>query len=1000
MIPLRIVTLTDITSDVPDRDKSRKECMAALFLTDPRDDRERLKDLKGSIVDGTCEWVERHAFYRSWLHADSQLLWLSGGPGKGKTMISMFLAERLETHAKQYKTATFLQYFCDNKVEKCRTATAVLRGLLYQILQKRVEMFEYILPEFDIQRGSLFKPSSFQTLWRIFETMLRDPGLGSVCCVLDGLDECEKDSLSLLLKKIPRLFESRRAESPAVHLKLLITSRDFPVTISEVLSCFPRIDLSSTADIDINMDIQRFINIKVDELSSLKQYSENLRSHVRKVFRGRAQGTFLWVGIVANILKQYSKTEVEKALKLYPPGLDEVYARILLQVRHDHREIVARLLRWITMAIRPLTLLDLDIAVGHSNDGSSKLVFNREDIIRDQLSYCEGLVTVTGDVVGLIHQSAKDYLTRKTSDPNSKLEFFRVKAESTHLEIFTRCIKYFETDVPRIWKRMRIARGVEEFKKMMSYANEERYYPYSSHVEDDVLEYSITLPFLAYAITYWSVHADLLPAEAFDLSSTCFCDESERRHTWLEIRKCWSQSILFMRSTYGHSFDADSFDLEYVGKEHLVRPTVLHIASYFGILPLAKSIIASKGSGRARSSYVNKEDESNNIALFYAVHCGHAAIVRLLLANGSKVETWKREGPPHRGAMVPTIIHEAIRRGDTRIVQYLLESGANVNPTLSPKNRDHPFEGWTPLFTAIFQANPPMVSFLLRNGANIHTTDSSGQTTLHVLGVSILSRSCSDVHAIISMLLDKGAKIEARDHRGRTALHCATTNGLVNLTRVLLDEGANIEAQDEDNCTPLHLAVRFEKKPPVRMLLDKGGNIKAENKEKQTALHKLAVSYNESLTRMLLDVETDIETHDESGQTVLRVSGGSRSESTVRLLLDRGANINAKDNDGRTALHMTSVSGFCLHVDMVLLLLKGGIDPAARDNSGRTALDLVNEELVNSLQSVEGVKDYEGYSAKQQLEKQQVLFERLEKQVLFEIQRLLTDWPCPRDLNK
>lgn len=55
--------------------------MAALFLTDPTDDREKLKDLKGSIVDGTCRWIESNGLYNSWLRSDSQLLWLSGGPG-------------------------------------------------------------------------------------------------------------------------------------------------------------------------------------------------------------------------------------------------------------------------------------------------------------------------------------------------------------------------------------------------------------------------------------------------------------------------------------------------------------------------------------------------------------------------------------------------------------------------------------------------------------------------------------------------------------------------------------------------------------------------------------------------------------------------------------------------------------------------------------------------------------------------------------------------------
>ena len=60
------------------------------------DDREKLIDTKGLRADGTCEWIIDHPLYYSWLQSHSQLLWISGGPGKGKTMLSIFLAEHLK----------------------------------------------------------------------------------------------------------------------------------------------------------------------------------------------------------------------------------------------------------------------------------------------------------------------------------------------------------------------------------------------------------------------------------------------------------------------------------------------------------------------------------------------------------------------------------------------------------------------------------------------------------------------------------------------------------------------------------------------------------------------------------------------------------------------------------------------------------------------------------------------------------------------------------------
>ena len=78
-------------------------CLAALFLTHPRDDREQPMHAKGSRVDGTCAWIKGHRLYRSWLYSPTQLLWLSGGPGKGKTALSIFLAEELEQTAKRFR---------------------------------------------------------------------------------------------------------------------------------------------------------------------------------------------------------------------------------------------------------------------------------------------------------------------------------------------------------------------------------------------------------------------------------------------------------------------------------------------------------------------------------------------------------------------------------------------------------------------------------------------------------------------------------------------------------------------------------------------------------------------------------------------------------------------------------------------------------------------------------------------------------------------------------
>ena len=595
---------------VGQKDDETEACLRALFLTDPRDDREKLVQIKGSIVEGTCEWIKGNALYSSWLGSYSQLLWLSGGPGKGKTMLSIFLAEELERIAHKTQDTLFLQYFCDNKDEKRNTAIAIIRGLIFQLVQFRPKLVDCLLPSFKIQREALFTGSSSETLWRCFETMLRTCAPGIIYCILDGLDECDSASLEPLLGKLTGLFSTS-----AYHLKLIVVSRDYPDLIPEILSNFPRIRLDPDADKEVNGDIHRFIETKIDELSIQKQYPKPLQERVKRVFRDHAQGTFLWVGIVARQLRKYKITEVEKALNLSPADLKELYARMLLQINLDRRDTAARILRWVVMAIRPLTIAELSVAI----NVDSSMSFSPDIIIRDQISYCGDLLTIKQDEVSLIHQSTKDYLLRKTPDPNPELEFFRVKEKVGNLEIVRKSLDYLQRNSSLEGKRVDL---------------------------EDVV-HSRAFPLFSYATLYWPEHARALAwsDDVFDLSHPFYQRNSLARESWLKTY--WPM------------------------KEPKYPPTaftLLHLASCFSILPLVETILNKKGliNKVKRRLDLNKKDSFGGTALYWAARSGDAAVMRLLLEKGADVEAKDKDGW--------TALHCAARGGHDAVARLLINS--------------------------------------------------------------------------------------------------------------------------------------------------------------------------------------------------------------------------------------------------------------------------------------------------------------------------------------
>ena len=714
------VTLSNIISEGPNEEA--QACLRAIFLTDISADRAKLITTKGSRVDGTCEWIKSHALYDSWLRSESQLLWLSGGPGKGKTMLSIFLAEELEQTARLSQDKLFLQYFCDNKDEKRNTAVAVIRGLVSQLLQSRPKLFNHILPTFRTQKESML---SFETLWRIFESMVCGPALETTYCVLDGLDECDEASLEILVGKFAALLSAKPHRSPACHLNLLIVSRDLPDFIPELLSSFPRISLNPDADTEITQDIDLFIKVKVEELSRRKQNPETLRVRVEAVFRDRAQGTFLWIGIVAQALRKYKATEVEKALDLFPPGLDELYARILLQIDSGRREIAGRILRWVVMAVRPLRISELSIAIDTTVRPPAS-AFSRDEMTRDQVSSCGYFLKIEEDEVGLIHQSAKDYLLRKTCDSNPELEAFRVKEEVTNLEIAKKCLNYLQNS----------ALGNSE-----------------SHILENT-SHLRTFPLLKYAALHWHEHAIWLARseDIFDLSLPFYRKKSHVRRSWLQAYGDY----------YCHSrgpAPQESF-------------TLLHLASYFGILPLAENLLVRKGwiDKPKRLYHLHKRDDRRKTALMWAATRGHEAVVRLLLEKGADIDAKDGDGM--------TAFMEAADQEHETIVRLLLEKGADINA----KDKD----GKTALMKAAHYGQEAVISLLLEKGANINIKNKDKETAL-IEAVGYWKETT--VETIVRLLLEKGLDIKAQDQDGKTALTKAARYGHKGVIRLLTSAG-------------------------------------------------------------------------------------------------------------------------------------------------------------------------------------------------------------------
>ncbi|CAN9196489.1 unnamed protein product [Alternaria alternata] len=895
-------------------------CRNALFLTDPHVDRENLKSEKGSRVAGTCEWITHDASYRAWLNSDgdgngddsnndnTRLLWISGGPGKGKTMMSVFLTEELESYTARIPNAELAFFFCSAQDDKHNTGVAVLRGLVQQILDKHPQLIKHALPHFETPERTQQTLASLETLWIIFSKLIADAELGRMFCVIDGLDECHEDSLRALVPRIVDLLSCQSSTQGSarttIAFKLAIISRE----IHGLHKCI-RVQLDPDNDGKVARDIERVISTRVNDLSHIPGFDDAFRRTVQTALLQRAEGTFLWVGFAVHQLsRKQTCSEISVALKGLPSGLPAIYSRMLLQIPAEQRQISSSILRWVTLALRPLELQELAVAVGVQ---SPHPFISREQAISDKIALCGPLLKVQDSKVSLVHQSARDYLLHKEEDSDAVPEAYRIRPENMHLEIVQSSLNC-----------------------VMQSGFQQRVVDLRSS------SFSQESPLLEYAAVYWPEHARGCGTQDTNLfrSLKHFLETKHtvRRHWWAAYRK-------------------DRF---------LPLPEslpLLHMLCYLGFEPLVQAAVAWDSWRPRFLRRIDREDSRGNTALQLAVQRGNEAVVQLLVKKGADVKAKDNDGW--------TVLHSAARGGTEAVVRLLVEKGADVNANdkygktalhfaaeegneaivrllvnrgADVKAKDN--DGWTVLHLAARGGNEAIVRLLVNRGADVKAKDNDGWTVLHLAArggneaiVRLLVDRGADGgnEAIVRLLVDRGADVKAKDKYGNTALHFAAEEGNEAMVRLLVEKGADVNANDKYGKTALHFAAEEGNEAIVRLLVDRGADVKAKGNDRETVLHLAARRGNEAIVRLLVDRGADVKAKDKYGKTALHSAAWGGNEAMVRLLVNRGADVKAKDKYGNTALHSAAWGG---NEAIVRLLVNRGADVKAKDSDGWTVL--------------------------------------------------------------
>lgn len=255
-----------------------QKCIQDLRATDPRDDKKRIKNTKGGLLEDSYRRVLENPVFGQWRDSqESQLLWIKGEPGTGKTKLLCGIINDIEQLESLARTNLLSYFFCQAADARINNATAVLRGLLYLLVDQHPSLVSHIRKRHDHAGKALFEDANaWVALTEIFTSILHDPNLGDIYLVVDALNECIVD--------LPKLLDFIVDQSSAPpHVKWIVSSRNWP-SIKERLAKAGR-------GVKLTLELSA-ADLQPDDIASVQSVYGPFRPIIAEGYPGRGIGGY------------------------------------------------------------------------------------------------------------------------------------------------------------------------------------------------------------------------------------------------------------------------------------------------------------------------------------------------------------------------------------------------------------------------------------------------------------------------------------------------------------------------------------------------------------------------------------------------------------------------------------------------------------------------------------------------------------------------------------
>ncbi|KAL8865081.1 MAG: hypothetical protein Q9198_009488 [Flavoplaca austrocitrina] len=277
--------------------------------------------------------------------------------------------------------------------------------------------------------------------------MLRDPSVGTVYFVDNGIDDTDADSRNEFLTLLNSYLESQSMEEMSCNecfIKWIFLSRSQRRDLKDSLRSPLEIDMGDEENADlVNAGVKAWISDQVDSLVKEKNFNSSLVYFVKKHIYSKAEGNYIYVNLIIQELKNFDSTHssianIRKFLEDFPYGLRNMFEHIhrrVLDPKSEGLEYTKEIFRSLLLAQEALEIEELailaDLPVEERKDRSA---------LRRYVSRCGAFVTVSDNLLGTVEwidPTAKEYLEEK-----AKKELSLDLSDVQHGIIALRCLDH------------------------------------------------------------------------------------------------------------------------------------------------------------------------------------------------------------------------------------------------------------------------------------------------------------------------------------------------------------------------------------------------------------------------------------------------------------------------------------------------------------------------------------------------------------------------------